>query len=105
MIGYVYTVIALALGIASWSYALAFLTAVIGLSVFVTLLAVLIDDLLFQTYRQPSALLILPAMAILESLGYRQINTWWRIVGIWQWARGKKAQWGVMQRKAAWRTD
>ena len=105
VIGYVYTVIALALGIASWSYALAFLTAVIGLSVFVTLLAVLIDDLLFQTYRQPSALLILPAMAILESLGYRQINTWWRIVGIWQWARGKKAQWGVMQRKAAWRTD
>ena len=45
------------------------------------------------------ALLILFACSVLENFGYRQINVVWRLIGTWQWLRGKQGGWGAMQRK------
>jgi hypothetical protein len=36
--------------------------------------------------------------AIVENFGYRQLNSWWRVKGIWQFLRNKKG-WGEMTRR------
>ena len=43
-------------------------------------------------------LLRLAAAAVLENFGYRQLNSWWRFRGLWEWMRGVKS-WGEMTRK------
>ena len=42
-------------------------------------------------------------IVIVENLGHRQINTWWRLLGLWKWATGAQGNWGTMTRKASWR--
>jgi hypothetical protein len=44
-------------------------------------------------------LLLLIAVAILESVGYRQLNSIWGCIGTWQSMTGKGG-WGTMKRKA-----
>jgi len=45
-------------------------------------------------------LLLIPfGCSVLENFGYRQINVVWRLIGTWQWLRGKQGGWGAMQRK------
>jgi hypothetical protein len=53
-----------------------------------------------QLRRLPRArdLAILTLVAVLENLGYRQLNNFWRIRGWWQFLR-KRQGWGEMVRK------
>jgi len=41
----------------------------------------------------------LALLVVVENLGYRQLNTWWRLVGLYRWARQQKSAWGEMKRK------
>ena len=41
-------------------------------------------------------------VAVAENLGYRQLNAWWRIVGLYRWATQKEGGWGQMKRKGNW---
>ena len=41
--------------------------------------------------------MLLLTAAIIDNLGYRQINNFWRIRGFWQYLTGQKA-WGQMRR-------
>jgi hypothetical protein len=43
-------------------------------------------------------LLRLFSLAALENLGYRQLNTWWRVKGTYSALRGVQG-WGSMTRK------
>jgi len=45
---------------------------------------------------------VLVLAAIAENLGYRQLQTYWRLVGMTQWATRKKRGWGKMARSGAW---
>lgn len=92
----------LASGTGRWSYVAALITVAIGMGVFVTVLSVLLEDLLFRTYRMRAGLLLLPLLAVLENLGYRQLNSWWRLKGLLLWARGRRGGWGRMQRRTSW---
>jgi hypothetical protein len=42
---------------------------------------------------------MLGLMVVLENFGYRQLNTWWRLQGLYRWATQGEGQWGVMKRK------
>ena len=44
-------------------------------------------------------LALLALVIVAENLGYRQINSWWRLVGLYRWATQREAQWGEMKRK------
>ena len=44
-------------------------------------------------------LVLLVAVVLLESCGYRQMNAWWGCVGTAQAATGR-AGWGVIRRRA-----
>jgi hypothetical protein len=42
---------------------------------------------------------------ILENLGYRQLNSLWRLKGLVEWTFGRKAEWGEMTRVASWQAE
>jgi len=64
----------------------------------VTLLAVLLNDVTSRRYMRAGELALLLAIAILESFGYRQLNSLWGCVGTVQAMTGKGG-WGSMKRK------
>jgi len=63
--------------------------------------ALLLEELAFRTYTKPRQLMQLLAAIVVEHLGYRQLNCWWRIVGMWQWVTRRKQTWGTMTRVGA----
>lgn len=71
----------------------------VGLGVLLSISALLLEEISFRVYPRYSHLFTLTLAAILENFGYRQLNSWWRLQGIWQWISGRQASWGEMQRK------
>ncbi|MEN9355207.1 MAG: hypothetical protein RL318_2532 [Fibrobacterota bacterium] len=103
--GIVFFLVSAWFGVIDWSAAVLFLVLVYVLGFLQTLNAVLLEEVsyrLFQNYRQIFKLLF---ATLLESFGYRQMNTWWRLLGVIQWALKRKQEWGNMTRKASWASD
>jgi hypothetical protein len=65
----------------------------------VTLMAVLLSDVATQRYMRGGDLVALVAVAITESLGYRQWNAWLSCVGTFRAVTGTGG-WGPMNRRA-----
>jgi hypothetical protein len=65
----------------------------------VTLLALLMSDIATHRYMGGRDLMLLVAVVLLESCGYRQMNAWWGCVGTVQALRSP-AGWGVIKRRA-----
>jgi cellulose synthase/poly-beta-1,6-N-acetylglucosamine synthase-like glycosyltransferase len=86
------------LGQLNASFALGFLTLSLLYAVLVSVLAVLLEDLVFRRYPKFPDLLLLLAAAILENLGYRQLTVWWRVRAYWEFWRGDLS-WGAMERR------
>ncbi len=61
-------------------------------------LAISLEEVSFKRYPKVRHLLELFLLSILETFGYRQLNAWWRIHGVYTFLRGKK-EWGKMERK------
>ncbi len=59
----------------------------------------MLEEMSFHLYPRGKQLMLLGLMVILENLGYRQLNTWWRLIGLWRWLTQKEASWGAMKRK------
>jgi len=63
-----------------------------------SVLAVGLEEISFRRYPRFRDLIHLFGLAILENLGYRQINSWWRIRGMIRFLR-RQGGWGEMTRK------
>ena len=74
------------------------LTASVLFSVFVTLVALLAEEVSFRRYRGLPDLFRAIYAAVEENLGYRQLNAWWRFGGIVEVLRRSAHHWGDMQR-------
>jgi cellulose synthase/poly-beta-1,6-N-acetylglucosamine synthase-like glycosyltransferase len=96
---WVIAAIAIAAGIQHWSYLVLLIGVPLLLSLSVTLTAVLLSDVATRRYMRGTDLFLIVATALLETLGYHQINTWWSCVGTLQAMTGKGG-WGVMKRRA-----
>jgi cellulose synthase/poly-beta-1,6-N-acetylglucosamine synthase-like glycosyltransferase len=84
-------------GLLSWKFAAAFFAVVVLYGVFLSMTALVLAELaLFKTTRKRDMALLAFA-AIAENFGYRQLNLYWRIEGIWQYFRKQQA-WGEMTR-------
>jgi cellulose synthase/poly-beta-1,6-N-acetylglucosamine synthase-like glycosyltransferase len=81
---------------------LAFVAAAFALGVMLSTTALLLEELSFHTYPKARHLLALFGVSVLENLGYRQLNSWWRLQALWGWMRGERMQWGAMKRNASW---
>lgn len=85
------------LGILDQAFLLAFIAIFFIFGTFISVSTLILEEL--ELARSPRArdLLKLGFVALIENFGYRQLNSWWRIVGWWQFLR-KVEGWGDMPR-------
>jgi cellulose synthase/poly-beta-1,6-N-acetylglucosamine synthase-like glycosyltransferase len=98
LLGYIVMALLFVTGVLAWPSFLAFLLMALGMGMMLSASALLLEEMAFRTYPRTRHLRQLLAAIAVENLGYRQINTWWRIVGLWQWATRRKQTWGTMTR-------
>ncbi|QPJ66743.1 MAG: glycosyltransferase family 2 protein [Candidatus Nitrohelix vancouverensis] len=79
--------------------AILFFIGAIILNIVLSLGAVILEEMTFRRYPKLSHVLILCGLSALETFIYRPANTWWRLVGTFQYAMKKKVGWGVMEKK------
>jgi len=97
--GYGLTAGAALLGLLSWQMFVVMTAVSVLFGAAVTLLALLMSDLATARYMGGRDLMLLVAVVLLESCGYRQMNAWWGCVGTVQ-AMTTPAGWGVIKRRA-----
>lgn len=98
LLAYVLTGYFFAAGLVDVEFTLAFLIAAFGFGIFISIFSLILEELTFRTYQSKRDLMRLILVAILENFGYRQLNSWWRLRGLWQFARGRRHNWGKMKR-------
>ncbi len=96
--GYVLTVAAVPLGLLDVRFAQLFFLAAVVYGTLLSVAAVALEELSFRRYPRIADLLILSAYGVLENFGYRQLTTWWRLKGMFDYFRGNTA-WGRSVRK------
>lgn len=85
-------------GILSFEFFIAYCAVVFGFGLCLSLCSMIIAEFSLQHHRRVRDLLRLGLGAIVENFGYRQLNSWWRVKGIWQFLQKKKG-WGDMPRR------
>jgi hypothetical protein len=83
----------------SWNAFAAFLFVAIGMGVLLSASGMLLEEISFHIYPRGRELALLALIVVLENFGYRQLNTWWRLIGLFKWLVGSKGHWGAMKRK------
>lgn len=102
LFGYLVLFLGALSGVISWHAWFAFTGFALACGMLLSTSAVFLEEWSFRSYQRVSHLLLLIIAAMAENLGYRQLMTWWRFVGICHWIRGGKAQWGAMRRRTTW---
>ncbi len=82
-----------------------FLTVAVGFGTLLSVGALLLEEIAFQSYPSVRHLGLLLLVAVGENFGYRQLNTLWRLEGILRWLFRRKARWGEMRRTASWQQE
>ena len=100
--GYLFMALAFWFGLVSWSALALFLFVAIGLGILLSVSGLLLEEMSFHIYPKASHLARLGVMVVLENFGYRQLNSWWRLVGLYKWAMRTESAWGTMTRKGNW---
>jgi len=98
IVGYGSVLLAVLAGRVSFAFISAFLGVAVLLGVVLSVLAVVMEELNFRRYPRFGQIAWLFVIALLENLGYRQLNAWWRFRGTISAVR-RKAGWGEMKRK------
>lgn len=102
VLGYVFMTTLFVFGWIDGTAFLAFILVAVGLGILLSASALLLEELSFHLYPKPMHVLKLFAIAIVENFGYRQLNAWWRLTGLFRWVARSKGHWGKMTRRASW---
>ncbi|QSB15800.1 glycosyltransferase [Natronosporangium hydrolyticum] len=86
-------------GVVDIDFAWRFLLVAYGYAMVVSLLALVMEELVFHRYRRWRDIAAIAAGAVLENVGYRQLTAWYRLQGSWSVLRGSKPVWGTMTRQ------
>lgn len=97
--GYIFTFFAAYFGLIAWQVFGIFIFIALGLGILLSLSGLLLEEMSFHLYPKRRHLIYLMLAAVLENLGYRQLNAWWRLIGMWRWLWNSKSHWGEMKRK------
>ncbi|WP_321800266.1 glycosyltransferase family 2 protein [Burkholderia sp. BCC1988] len=95
--GYVLLPVFWMLGWLSVEYFNAFLSLVLLFGLFLSVSSLVLSEMVTHSFPRFSDLLRLALVAVVENFGYRQLNTYWRVLGWWQFLRKDKS-WGEMTR-------
>lgn len=98
LLGLVAVVVGYALGMLNTTAAVLYVLAALGYGVLLSIVAIVVDDMTYKTYRRWKDLGVLVLASILENVGFRQLHAVWRLHGLWSGLRGSNAGWGEMQR-------
>jgi cellulose synthase/poly-beta-1,6-N-acetylglucosamine synthase-like glycosyltransferase len=85
-------------GLLSTEYLLAFLAVSSTFGVVISVGALALEESELRRFPRARDLALLTLIAVLENFGYRQLNNFWRLRGVWQYLR-KSQSWGTMTRK------
>jgi cellulose synthase/poly-beta-1,6-N-acetylglucosamine synthase-like glycosyltransferase len=97
--GYIFMLFAYLTGLVSWDAFAVFLFVAIGLGILLSASGLLLEEMAFHLYPRLSDLALLALVVVAENFGYRQLNSWWRLVGLYRWAAQTESKWGDMKRK------
>lgn len=97
--GYIFMALAFAFGLVSWEAFAVFLFLAIGLGIMLSASGLLLEEMAFHLYPRLGQLGLLALVVVAENFGYRQLNSWWRLVGLYRWATNRSSAWGAMKRK------
>lgn len=98
VVGYAAFILALALGVLSVEFAVAFFFAAVGLGALLSVAAVFLEELRLRRYPRWADIIKLTLYSVLENFGYRQLVSLWRALAIVSFLR-KNQSWGSMERK------
>lgn len=100
--GYLFTAYLLIFGRLSVLDASIIFMFAIQLSVFLSVVSLLLDEFTFPGSTSMKGVLILVLFSFLECFGYRQLNMIYKIQGSIEWLRNTKHKWGDMTRTGSW---
>lgn len=100
--GFIIVSYAFFLGLVPNDFFVIFLLLAVGLGILVSVISLLLEEVSFRTSNNAFELFLLFLVAIIENLGYRQLNALWRLSGIIQWMTKSERKWGDMTRQADW---
>jgi cellulose synthase/poly-beta-1,6-N-acetylglucosamine synthase-like glycosyltransferase len=86
------------IGVLSVEFFFAYCAIVFGFGVCISLFSFVLAEFSLRRFNRPRDLWLMAFGAIAENFGYRQLNSAWRVMGIWQFLK-KKQGWGDMRRK------
>ena len=98
ILGYLLMLIFVLLGWLDVRYFIALTALIFSFGVFVTTMSLLIEQDEIENFSNPLDLIKVLLTAFVENFGYRQLCSFWRMRGLFQHFRGKKASWGKMER-------
>lgn len=105
VLGYIIIVTGFMFGYIGFDVFITLMIVAIGFGILLSTTALLLEEISFHIYQRPKELLWLFMAVILENIGYRQLTSFWRLIGFIEWLFGKQAKWGVMTRKAGWQKE
>lgn len=85
-------------GLLSVEYLLAFVAMSFTFGVVISVGSLALEESELRRFPRARDLVLLTLVAVLENFGYRQLNTFWRLRGVWQYVR-RSQSWGTMTRK------
>ncbi len=97
LLGYVAVTISVLLGIINWEFFFLFLALAVFYGVFLSIAAILLEEISFRRYPGWLDLFKLVVYGILENFGYRQALSLSKVQAFWQFLRNRRG-WGDMQR-------
>ena len=104
-VGFAFMLGGAALGIVSVQGMWVFLLVAFAFGALLSMNALLLEELTGRTYPRFGQLAALALVALTENLGYRQLVSWYRFLGLLRSLSGSRARWGEMKRTAGWRKD
>jgi len=98
LLGYVLIPLFWLSGVLVVEYMLAFIAVSFTFGVVISVGALALEESELRRFPRARDLMILTLVAVIENFGYRQLNSLWRLRGVWQYLR-RSQSWGTMTRK------
>lgn len=81
------------------TFASAFLIMSLGLALFMSSAALFLEEMAYASFKSFGNISLVFCGAVLESFLFRQLNNYWRTVGLFKWLFNSKSSWGHIVRK------
>jgi len=98
LLSWICVILGMVFGIINKEMILIFFLVGIVFGIFMTIMAVMIEEIYFRKESRIRELFWMTFYGFIETFGYRQLNSYWRLKGLWEHFRGKTAVWGDMKR-------